>query len=114
MDTFTIQVGRLVITSPESLSISGSSGEKTFSINGRLGGVENEMSHLKYIRDQLNSMARMDEHVPFRYSGENRIELNAQNSFIRRLQHKAAAKEGINSVSVGEGLERRVVVEKVW
>ena len=48
------------------------------------------------------------------YSGENRIELNAQNSFIRRLQHKAAAKEGINSVSVGEGQDRRVVVEKVW
>ena len=46
--------------------------------------------------------------------GENRIELNAQNSFIRRLQHKAAAKEGINSVSVGEGQYRRVVLEKVW
>ena len=48
------------------------------------------------------------------HDGENRIELNAQNSFIRRLQHKAAAKEGINSVSVGEGQHRRVVLEKVW
>ena len=48
------------------------------------------------------------------HDGENRIELNAQNSFIRRLQHKAAAKEGINSVSVGEGQYRRVVLEKVW
>ena len=49
MDTFTIQIGRLVITSPESLSISGGPGEKRLSINGRLGGVENEMSHLKYL-----------------------------------------------------------------
>ena len=48
------------------------------------------------------------------YAGENRVELNAQNSFIRRLQHKAAAKEGVNSVSVGEGHNRRVVLEKVW
>ena len=65
MDEFTIQIGRLVITSPESISVSGGAGEKRFSIRGRLGGVENEMSHLKYIRDQLNSMSRMDEHVPF-------------------------------------------------
>ena len=32
------------------------------------------------------------------HDGENRIELKAQNSFIRRMQHKSAAKEGINSV----------------
>ena len=74
MDNFTIQIGRLVITSPESLGISGGVGEKRFSIRGRLGGVENEMSHLKYIRDQLNSMARMDEHVPFRYSGDSTLD----------------------------------------
>ena len=74
MDDFTIQIGRLVITSPESLSISGGPGEKRLSINGRLGGVENEMSHLKYIRDQLSSMSKMDTHVPFRYSGDTSLD----------------------------------------
>ena len=48
------------------------------------------------------------------FNGEQRVELNAQNSFIRRLQHKAATKEGINSSSIGEGSNRRVVLEKVW
>ena len=47
-------------------------------------------------------------------NGEKRIELTAQNSFVRRLQHKAAAKEGVSSLSVGEGASRRVVLEKVW
>ena len=48
------------------------------------------------------------------FDGEHRIELNAQNSFIRRLQHKAAAKEGISSISIGEGSKRRVILEKVF
>ena len=47
-------------------------------------------------------------------NGEKRIELTAQNSFVRRLQHKAAAKDGVSSLSVGEGASRRVVLEKVW
>ena len=48
------------------------------------------------------------------FDGAHRVELNAQNSFIRRLQHKAAAKEGVSSISIGEGPNRRVVLEKVW
>ena len=70
---FQVHIGRLSITSPERLSHSSGLDGKSLSIQGRLGGVENEMSHLKYIRDQLQSMANMDEHVPFRYDGDSSL-----------------------------------------
>lgn len=70
---FQVHIGRLSITSPESLQHSSGSDGKTLSITGKLGGVENELEHLKYIRDQLQSMARMDEHVPFRYDGDSSL-----------------------------------------
>lgn len=70
---FQVHIGRISITSPESLQHQSGIDSKSLSISGRLGGVENEIEHLKYIRDQLQSMARMDEHVPFRYDGDSSL-----------------------------------------
>jgi len=70
---YQVHIGRLSITSPATLNHSSSSDGKSLSISGTLGGVENELDHLKYIRDQLQSMARMDEHVPFRYDGDSSL-----------------------------------------
>lgn len=66
-----VHIGRLSFTSPESLSIDSSPGGRSFSITGRFGGVENEMSHLKYLRDELASLAYCDEILPFRYDGDS-------------------------------------------
>ena len=43
---FQVHIGRLSITSPERLSHSSGLDGKSLSIQGRLGGVDNEMSHL--------------------------------------------------------------------
>lgn len=70
---YQVHIGRLSITSPETLNHSSGLDGKQLSINGKLGGVENELAHLKYIRDELQSMARTDEHVPFRYDGDSSL-----------------------------------------
>jgi stage III sporulation protein SpoIIIAA len=44
--------------------------------------------------------------------GENIIELNPQNAFIRRLQHILVKRYDLNSQSMGNGTDRRVVVSK--
>lgn len=44
--------------------------------------------------------------------GRDSLELNPQNSFIRRLQHKLAEKQGLRSQSIGEEPERRVRIFK--
>jgi hypothetical protein len=70
---FQVHIGRLSMTSPGSLQHSAGSDGKTLSIAGVLGGKEHDLSHVKYIRDQLQSMAQMDEHVPFRYDGDSSL-----------------------------------------
>ena len=62
----------------------------------------------------VNALEELQAGVRRIFDGEMRVELNAQNSFVRRLQHKAASKEGIHSMSIGEGTTRRVVLEKGW
>ena len=62
----------------------------------------------------VNALEELQTAVRRIFDGEMRVELNAQNSFVRRLQHKAASKEGIHSMSIGEGTTRRVVLEKGW
>ena len=62
----------------------------------------------------IKALVELQTGVSRIFDGEMRVELNAQNSFVRRLQHKAASKEGMHSMSIGEGTTRRVVLEKGW
>ena len=80
------------------------------------GGAQKIRSSSAFENNSSVNIALEEAHYGIKqiFDGEQRVELNAQNSFIRRLQHKAAAKEGINSISIGEGSNRRVVLEKVW
>jgi len=79
------------------------------------GGVQKIRSSSAFENNSSVNIALEEVHYGIKqiFDGEHRIELNAQNSFIRRLQHKAATKEGISSISIGEGSNRRVVLEKV-
>jgi len=70
---YQVHIGRLSMTSPQALQHSAGSDGKALSISGVLGGKEHDLSHVKYIRDQLQSMAQMDEHVPFRYDGDSSL-----------------------------------------
>lgn len=67
---FQIHIGRLSITSPETLSLQSGMDGKSLSLNGRFGGKEHTIDHIKYLRDELLSMATMDEAVPLRYDGD--------------------------------------------
>ena len=64
-----VHFGRLSFTSPSQLSINSSPGGKSMSVSGKFGGIENTMSHLKYLRDELASLAYCEEIIPFRYDG---------------------------------------------
>ena len=71
--TFVLQIGRLKFTSPNQLSISSAPGGKQLTITGKLGGAENNISHIKYIRDELTSMAYCDEVFPLTYNGDSTL-----------------------------------------
>ncbi len=68
-----IHIGRLSFTSPGSLSLSAGEDGKSLSIDGRFGGVEHTIDHIKYLRDELQAMSTMAEHVPFRYDGDSSL-----------------------------------------
>ncbi len=68
---YQVHIGRLSFTSPGSLQLQASPGGKSFSITGRFGGVENELEHIKYLRDELTSLAYCDEIMPFKYDGDS-------------------------------------------
>ena len=76
--TYVLQIGRLKFTSPNQISVSAAPGSKTMTINGKLGGAENDLSHLKYIRDELTSMAACDEIFPLKYNGDSTL-----NGFVK-------------------------------
>lgn len=65
-----VHVGRISFTSPGTLGLSAGPDGKSLSINGRFGGKEHVLSHILYLRDELQSMAVMDDYVPFRYDGD--------------------------------------------
>ena len=71
--TYVLQIGRLKFTSPQQLNISSSPGGKSLSVSGKLGGAENELDHIKYIRDELTSMAYCDEVFPLTYNGDSSL-----------------------------------------
>jgi hypothetical protein len=66
-----VHIGRLSITSPGSLAFTSEDGGRGLSINGKIGGVENTLEHVKYIRDELVSLASYGLTVPFRYDGDD-------------------------------------------
>lgn len=64
-----VHIGRLDITSPASLDFSGGAGERQLSISGKI--AETDLDTVKYIRDELVSMAQAGVYVPFRYDGDS-------------------------------------------
>jgi hypothetical protein len=80
ISNYVLQIGRLKFTSPSQINISASPGGKQVTITGKLGGAENEVDHLKYIRDELSSMAACDEVFPLQYNGDTSL-----NGFVKIL-----------------------------
>jgi hypothetical protein len=66
-----VHIGRLSFTSPGNLNFSSTDGGRELSISGKIGGVELTLDHVKYIRDELISMAAYGITVPFRYDGDS-------------------------------------------
>ena len=64
-----VHFGRLDITSPASLDFSGGGGERQLRIQGKI--AETDLATVKYIRDELVSMAQSGVYVPFRYDGDS-------------------------------------------
>lgn len=66
-----VHIGQLSLTSPGQLNISSTDGGRQLNINGSVGGSVVTMEHMKYIRDELVSMAAYGIVVPFRYDGDS-------------------------------------------
>ena len=66
-----IHIGRLSFTSPGSISFSSSDGGRNLSLSGKIGAEEITLDHIKYIRDELVSIASYGITVPFRYDGDS-------------------------------------------
>tara|TARA_B100001996_G_scaffold382116_1_gene373100 strand:- start:418 stop:1770 length:1353 start_codon:yes stop_codon:yes gene_type:complete len=75
---YQVHFGRLSFTSPSQLTISAAPDGKSFSVTGQFGGVENTLEHLKYLRDELSSLAYCEEIIPFKYDGDSTL-----NSYVR-------------------------------
>lgn len=73
MATYQIHLGRISFTSPGTLQLNAGADGKNLSISGKFGGVEHTIDHIKYLRDELQSMSTMDEHVPFIYDGDTTL-----------------------------------------
>ena len=66
-----VHIGQLSITSPSSLNFQSSDGGRELSFSGKIGGTAVTIEHIKYIRDELISMASYGLVVPFRYDGDS-------------------------------------------
>ncbi len=64
-----VHIGRLDITSPASLDFSGGAGNRNLRLSGKI--AETNLATIKYIRDELVSMAQSGVYVPFRYDGDS-------------------------------------------
>ncbi len=62
------------------------------------GGTESESAAMREVEQAIKDVCR----------GNRNIDINPQNSYVRRLQHQMVEKAGLKSVSVGEEPERRV------
>ena len=67
-----VHIGRLSLTSPGSLDVSGGRGDRNLRISGKL--AETNMATAKYARDELVSMAQSGVYVPFRYDGDSTLD----------------------------------------
>ena len=87
---FKVHIGRLSFTSPGSLSFESGDGGRTLSIQGNMGGEEITLEHIKYIRDELVSLASYGLTVPFRYDGDSTydgyVKVNSSNIQTKRYQ----------------------------
>ena len=87
---FKVHIGRLSFTSPGSLSFESGDGGRTLSIQGKMGGEEITLEHIKYIRDELVSLASYGLTVPFRYDGDSTydgyVKVNSSNIQTKRYQ----------------------------
>lgn len=68
-----LTIGRLTILSPRSLSLNGGEGatSRSLSIQGML--YETDIKTIKYLRDELISMAILAVPVPFEYTGDTTL-----------------------------------------
>lgn len=66
-----VHIGQLSITSPSDLSLSSTDGGRQLNLNGSIGGTAVTIEHIKYIRDELVSLAAYGLVVPFRYDGDS-------------------------------------------
>ena len=64
-----VHIGGLDITSPASLDFSGGGGSRDLRISGKI--AETNLETLKFIRDELVSIAQSGMYVPFRYDGDS-------------------------------------------
>lgn len=67
-----VHIGRLSLTSPSGLDVSGGRGDRNLRISGKL--AETNMATAKYARDELISMAQSGVYVPFRYDGDSTLD----------------------------------------
>ena len=101
-----IHIGRLSFTSPGSLSLSAGEDGKSLSIDGRFGGVEHTIDHIKYLRDELQAMSTMAEHVPFRYDGDSSLDgyVKVESSSVNITKYiQGGFSYNINLEYVGKG-----------
>jgi hypothetical protein len=81
-----VHIGRISFTSPAQLTYEGSGGNRTLNISGKL--AESNLDTVKYIRDELISMAQSGYYVPFEYDGDDSfngfVEVNSSNIDISR------------------------------
>ncbi len=66
-----IHIGRLSFTSPGNINFESTDGGRGLSFSGKIGAEEITLEHIKYIRDELVSIASYGITVPFRYDGDS-------------------------------------------
>lgn len=85
-----VHIGRLSFTSPGSINFDSSDGGRNLAITGKIGGVEITLDHIKYIRDELVSIAAYGVTVPFRYDGDSSydgyVKVNSSSVSTQRYQ----------------------------
>jgi len=87
-----VHIGRLSFTSPGNLNFSSTDGGRELSISGKIGGVELTLDHVKYIRDELISLAAYGLTIPFRYDGDSTYDgyVKIRNSSVQTQKYVRA------------------------
>lgn len=76
-NTHQVTIGHLSFTSPENLVHSSLEGERTINLTGTIAHTSSsnglDLTEVKYIRDELQSMASYGHFYPFTYTGDDTI-----------------------------------------